>query len=106
MTTTAIDLATANVRHARAAMQTAINTRMAAKDAADAAIIRRPCGGTVMPILNTVEYTVWSPANRAHMQCQRILPHARRLTETGAQRIIRRDEPKAIVTRISVATYA
>lgn len=59
-----------------------------------------------MKILNTVEYTIWSKAQSAHIQCQVILPHTRKLTYRGAERIIRRTVPGAIVTMVQSASYA
>jgi hypothetical protein len=62
-----------------------------------------------MKILNTVTYTVHSPYHNARMQLTASFIRARKLTHTGAQRMIRSGAdgetpiPTASVTRIETA---
>ena len=53
-----------------------------------------------MNIAYSITYTIYSPAMRLHVECQSWLYRTRPLTAQGAQRIIRRDRPNAIVTRV------
>jgi hypothetical protein len=62
-----------------------------------------------MKILNTVHYEVYSEQHRAFWQLQRQLIRQRKLTYSGAQRMIRSGaddnppSPTACVTRIEAA---
>ena len=62
-----------------------------------------------MKILNTVIYTTWSESHQAHVECQRSFIRPRKLTYSGAQRMIRsgadynHPSPTACVTRIETA---
>jgi hypothetical protein len=59
-----------------------------------------------MKILNTVIYTIYSEAHRAHVECRSSFIRRRKLTYAGAQRMIRNGaddkipSPTACVCRI------
>jgi hypothetical protein len=57
-----------------------------------------------MTYRNDITYTLLDPRRGAHVEQTMVLYHERPLTTIGAQRIIRRDTPDAIVTRIQHAS--
>lgn len=57
-----------------------------------------------MKIRNAVTYT--TQGNEARYENQTVLDRSRSLTTAGAQRILRRDHPSAIVSRVETMTYA
>lgn len=59
-----------------------------------------------MKIENVVTYSEYSPAFRAFCESTVWLQRPYRLTEAGAQRIIRRTRPNALVTRIQTLLRA
>lgn len=60
-----------------------------------------------MKIYHSIEYTVPAPSYGAgtREQCHTAIIRPRRLTANGCERIIRRDHPEAIVTRLECLIY-
>ena len=55
-------------------------------------------------LLHTVTYALPSTAQQAHVYRQARIVRSKRLSYIGAERVIRKDEPQAIVVRVEVAS--